>query len=416
MPCILSNRIFKVLDCNNNSYLNQKSFVDGIHTLFSQNFDKLLNFIFKIYDFDNDGYINCDDIRTVLSFIIITELKPFQSFINVDQIATKESLEELESILVDTFKGKSALNYNSFILAIENYRSETFLFILFFILKNKPFNENNLTLQSIKKNIKCFFKIYKKNKKDISLIALPNINSKILALLKINKIHEFLNIDINKQENVIQNAIFRINKKKQKLFDNFSNNLQDYFENQEVKFDYEGPLYKITRSNKLKQRFYKLTGKDWYYFTKKSNTVYHHIRNLSGVYLKEGITVNFNSSKYYSFSLFFANKCRVFYSDNFENYNNWIDSIYKATEQKNIYEKYNLEFIISESNKCVIYKGTHKESNIDVAIKSFDKLNMDIKHINLVKNEIEIVNFCHHPNIISIYDNFETYDQIFISN
>ena len=69
LPGIISSRLFSVFDKNKNEFLDLNEFTEGMTTIFTQNFDKLIHFIFNFYDFDKDGYVIRDDIRTVLAYI-----------------------------------------------------------------------------------------------------------------------------------------------------------------------------------------------------------------------------------------------------------------------------------------------------------------------------------------------------------
>jgi Ca2+-binding EF-hand superfamily protein len=44
-------------------------FIEGMTTLFSEQFEKQIVFIFNLYDFDKDGFISKEEVRTVLSYV-----------------------------------------------------------------------------------------------------------------------------------------------------------------------------------------------------------------------------------------------------------------------------------------------------------------------------------------------------------
>lgn len=69
LPGIISDRLFAVLDKNNNEYLDMTEFIEGMSTLFFDSIDKIEKFIFNLYDFDKDGIISKEDVRVVLSYI-----------------------------------------------------------------------------------------------------------------------------------------------------------------------------------------------------------------------------------------------------------------------------------------------------------------------------------------------------------
>ena len=51
---------------------------------------------------------------------------------------------------------------------------------------------------------------------------------------------------------------------------------------------HEGYMYKVTHSKKLKILYFKLVGKDIYYYSKKEDTAYKGMHNLSGIYQPGG--------------------------------------------------------------------------------------------------------------------------------
>jgi len=69
LPGIIGDRLFKVFDTNCNDSIELIEFVEGMRTLFYEDYEKTSHFIFDFYDFDHDGKITQEDIRVVLSYI-----------------------------------------------------------------------------------------------------------------------------------------------------------------------------------------------------------------------------------------------------------------------------------------------------------------------------------------------------------
>ena len=67
------------MDRNRNNYIDVLEFIEGMTILFSENYEKLIEFIFDFYDFDKDGKISKEDVRVVLSYIPlnITKLEKY---------------------------------------------------------------------------------------------------------------------------------------------------------------------------------------------------------------------------------------------------------------------------------------------------------------------------------------------------
>jgi Ca2+-binding EF-hand superfamily protein len=137
LPGILSERLFSVMDINNNGFIDLKEFVNGMVTLFYEDFDKNSLLIFNFYDFDRDGKISKEDIRTILSYIPLNEL---------NYEARVQSQEELFKILENCFSAINSefLSYSKFIYIIENINSDIYLLLYLFLLQKKPFTKANI--------------------------------------------------------------------------------------------------------------------------------------------------------------------------------------------------------------------------------------------------------------------------------
>ena len=67
LPGLLAERMFHVLDVDQDEYLSQKEFLTGLLRLYCSKFNQKINFVFEIYDFDGDGMISQKDILTLLT-------------------------------------------------------------------------------------------------------------------------------------------------------------------------------------------------------------------------------------------------------------------------------------------------------------------------------------------------------------
>ena len=154
LPGIIGDRLFKVFDTNCNNCIELVEFVEGMRTLFYEDYEKNSKFIFDFYDFDNDGKISQEDIRVVLSYITLTYMDPNNSekkIANQDNISYKHRLssqEELCDILNTCFSDShircEKINYKQFKYIIENINSDIYLMIFLFLLERKPFTNKNI--------------------------------------------------------------------------------------------------------------------------------------------------------------------------------------------------------------------------------------------------------------------------------
>ena len=136
LPGLIGQRLFKLMDLDNNGFLSPKEFISGMCILFCEEINSLTQFIFNFYDFDNDEYISFDDIHAVLSYLPI--INGFDDMIDIE--------EEIYSTIQDIFiNKKETLDYNTFYdLIIRKERYELFIPLISFFYDNKPFNNEEI--------------------------------------------------------------------------------------------------------------------------------------------------------------------------------------------------------------------------------------------------------------------------------
>ena len=477
LPGIISDRLYAVFDRNNNNFLDPAEFIGGMTTLFTENFEKLAKFIFRFYDFDNDNKITKEDVRVVLSYVPL----------NIDFNAGKkkvmkyeknnfkehiESQKELFDILSTSFGDKDTLTFDEYINVVENKSSDIFLFILIFLLEQRPFNSETV-------------KVYKKDKKLLETqdysktpvlmshkIASPSLGSRFLfpSLKKItdkmgNNSKSILDMyagkgkgkgsssgftrkdDNNKKlfgekktTNVEDKEKMKPHRRiRQKLDDlqdktpvisNFTLSKNDddddkmdegsiiyedddeYEKNPLIK--HEGYMYKISHSKKLKKVYFKLIGRDFYYFKNKEDTSHKGMHNLSGIYVKPGEKVTIEDKTFFTFSILYPQKARTYYIEDEKEYKDWLNKLHLSIDYKNLLDLYDIKEKSGKGKFGLVKHAIHKQSGKEVAIKIMAKKNMSTADLELAKTEIDILKICNHPNIIKLYDIFDTPEYIYI--
>jgi hypothetical protein len=178
---------------------------------------------------------------------------------------------------------------------------------------------------------------------------------------------------------------------------------------------FEGFLYKITQSKKLKKLWFKLLYKDLYYYKSQEETTHKGMHNLSGVFVKEDQPITYDGKPLYCFSVIYPKKSRFYYVDSEEDYQNWMKNMRKATGYANLTDIYDVKDKLGNGKFGLVRLGIHKTTGRKVAVKIMNKKDMTLQDLELVKTEIEILKVCQHPNIIRLYDIFENVDFIYIS-
>jgi len=58
-----------------------------------------------------------------------------------------------------------------------------------------------------------------------------------------------------------------------------------------------------------------------------------------------------------------------------------------------------------------VFKAVRKCDGVEVAIKSFDKKNLDFDETQAIQQEVEILNYVDHPNIVKMHEVYDGPDK-----
>ena len=175
----------------------------------------------------------------------------------------------------------------------------------------------------------------------------------------------------------------------------------------------EGSLYKLV-DGKMRELYFKLVHKDLYFYKNKDDTKHKGMHNLSGLFLQKEKTVNFEGVNYYSFSVVYPTKTRIYYCKDEKEYNVWFEKLKIATGYTNLLDIYEVKNKLGSGKFGLVKLGIEKKTGQKVAIKIMKKSSMDSSDLELVRTEIEILKICQHPNIIRLYNVFENADYMYI--
>ena len=526
LPGLILDRLFNVLDSNKTGYLESSEFISGMTILFCEEFDLTSKFIFDFYDFDKSGKISKEDIRTVLSYVSLSqEIQNYK-----DRVHSQEELYNILEKCFSKIKGEKMV-YEQFKKVIENENSDIYLMILLFLYEKKPFTKATLSaymkkskksplnsppkspskiIASPSKNSSFspynYFKRERKRtntlKEEQSLISKDLLNSPSNLLKRARSRHSTVVSDIiklvptpsktkpskfnytEKNENIMDehySPIHRKNKrnlknlkdnpllkytgqkkedninfteaamqpvfkqvksntnndndnakdsetgsilsgdlneiKKEKAiglnFDDFDEENSDEEEEQEDVLSNEGYLIKYV-DGKVKKVWFKLLGKDLFYFKSEKDEIHKGMHNLSGVFVSEEEPKEINGKKFYCFSMTYPKKTRMYYVEKENEYKKWVEKLKIATGYTNLSDIYDIKEKLGSGKFGLIKLGINKKTNKKVAIKIMSKSNMANDDLELVRTEIEILKICQHPNIIQLYDVFENINYFYI--
>ena len=467
LPGIISEKLFSCFDKDKDGILNLTEFTTGMQSLFSQNesFDSLAKFIFNLYDFNSTGIIKKDDVRVVLSYVplqndISSNIKENVELVNDKFEDRVESQEQLFHILNIAFKNKEKMNFEEYINIIKNVNSDIFILLLMFLLEKKPFSNysiqlHSLTMESPHLQISATPTLLPQN------IASPSLHSRFLSpILKKKRLDKTKNnkglskatnllqlysgVDnskTNKEEKKEESKDLKEKRPQRRIRMNL-NNLTDKTpelskntftfgknqENEENKAEedmigdieeeqfvrYEGYVYKYSQTQKkMKRTYFRLVGKDLYYYKKKEEKNHRGMHNLSGVFIKKGDDFEYDGKKYLSIVMLYKSE-KSYYFDNEQDFNIWFEKLNQAIQNKSLFDKYEVRQKIGKGKFGLVKCGINKETKQQVAIKIMAKKNMDKSDLELAKVEIDILKIGQHPNIIKLYDIYENENYIYI--
>ena len=471
LPGIISERLFACLDSDNDGIINLNEFIYGMQTLFSQNqtFDSLAKFIFNLYDFNSSGIITKDDVRVVLSYVPILQNDTLEEKKeNIDFTQDKfedrvESQDELFHILNIAFKNKNEINFNEYIHIIKNINSDIFILLLMFLLEKKPFSNYSIQMHSLALDSPIIQKSITPTLPP-QQIASPSLQSRFISTKLIKKkldkdknsgltkatnlLNLYSGVDSNKlkkngEKDIKKDEFDELNDKRpQRRMRINLNNLTDktpelskttftYIRNNENEEkdnendiiddidekhyeQYEGYVYKYSQTQKkMKRTYFRLIGKDLYYYKKKEDKNHRGMHNLSGVFIKKGDDYEYDGKKYFTIVIVYK-KEKSYYFDNEDDLNIWFEKLNKAVNSKSLFDKYEVKQKIGKGKFGLVKLGINKETQKQVAIKIMAKKNMDKSDLELAKTEIDILKISQHPNIIKLYDIYENENYIYI--
>jgi len=475
LPGIISERLFAIFDKDKDGILSLSEFANGMKIIFSQteSFDSLAKFIFDFYDFRSCEKIKKDDVRVVLSYVPLQKkdlntIKEENFEIVEENFQDRvESQEQLFNILNIAFKDREEMDYEQYLQIIKNVNSDIFILILMFLLEKKPFSSATIKIYGAGDQKKTDISQTPKVAKQV--IASPSLNSRFLspklkkkslmagkkgkaggggaanilqlysgvdnAPVELDKDKKDAKKKDEKEKNRPQRRVrikldnlmdktpelskntFTFGKNKQNDEGSTENKDDDDFDldiQEDNCVQYEGYVYKYSQTQKkMKKTYFRLIGKDLYYYKKKEEKNHRGMHNLSGVFVKKGEDLEFEGKKYMSITILYQQE-KSYYFDNEEDFKIWFEKLNTAVQSKSLFDKYEVKQKIGKGKFGLVKSGINKETKKPVAIKIMAKKNMDKSDMELAKVEIDILKIAQHPNIIKLYDVFENENYIYI--
>ena len=280
--------------------------------------------------------------------------------------------------------------------------------------KNNTTNDDNKNEQKDKDN-----KNEKKNNDDNNKLDAPDLKLSIVpsdndfnsTIIPRRKNGQFITFDTSK--NIEQSEIKNVDLKLP--IDDKSFDYSSAVDCDDIKIiNFEGYIYKITKSNKRKKLYFKLVFRDLFFYKDKYSKMFIGFHHLADAFVKINPNFKFEDRQYYSFSLIYPHVTRNYLLKKKKRLNAWVNHLKKAIDLTVLSEFFDVKGTLGKGKFGLVKLGIHKLTGRKVAIKIINKQGLTEQEMQLTKTEIEILKIGQHPNIITLYDVIENEEKIYI--
>ena len=280
--------------------------------------------------------------------------------------------------------------------------------------KNNTTNDDNKNEQKDKDN-----KNEKKNNDDNNKLDAPDLKLSIVpsdndfnsTIIPRRKNGQFITFDTSKniEQSEIQNVDLKL------PIDDKSFDYSSAVDCDDIKIiNFEGYIYKITKSNKRKKLYFKLVFRDLFFYKDKYSKMFIGFHHLADAFVKINPNFKFEDRQYYSFSLIYPHVTRNYLLKKKKRLNAWVNHLKKAIDLTVLSEFFDVKGTLGKGKFGLVKLGIHKLTGRKVAIKIINKQGITEQEMQLTKTEIEILKIGQHPNIITLYDIIENEEKIYI--
>ena len=388
---------------NSKNFLNQENFNYSIKQINSDIFVAILIYLFEARPFNNDVL----NIYSYTDYDYLSENKNCENFKNVEKIWEKKENKDKISMM------KKELN----LFEVQNIEEPKIDLI-------KDLNNIKKEIRSNQKNYtfvkKSNFSFNKKNKSNKNILSINN-NSKTKGKKSSNRVSFLSEMKLPKEyfyknykklsSGHILNLKQLISKEKSKL------NLTDILK---LNISYEGLVFKITNTGKLKSYYLKLILKDIFYYKSKDikfHTGMHHLTN--DIILSKNKKQKYKSIWLYPLSIITQEKKYTFYFDKEEISIQWYKHLQKAV----LFRKLDDIFILGEkiqTDKIQTISNIRFKDNMSynpflemrekkyICIQIIKAGNNLSKKLNeSIFNQVSVYQICYHKNFPKLIDIFQ---------
>lgn len=421
IPIFICEKLFFSFDRDKNGFLNFNEFVINLVQLYNGSFNQTARLIFNLLDFEQNGLLSKHNSRLILSHLPLPSEKdnPLSYKYQID------SLSEIDEIISNTFGQNENLNFTQFLDVIEKKKSDLYFVLLTFLYQNKPFDNENIEMISLQQDTSLNINTEESENNSTEEIKIKTPNRKSMLTPTITFFNDKPK-DLNSPTN---RGVVRLSNE---IVDNTERFISPSWylkgEGQLVKVDdfnldekklehpkiiYENWVYKLEKS-KLQKIYLVVLENVIYFYKNEKKEELIQLNHLSGCFVKEKGEKEIQNKKFHMFTIYIMGKMISYYCESAKASSDFVSAFKIAFNYKNFFDYYEICGDISEGQFGIVKLGIHKKTKEKVAIKIVKKDNLRPQEMEFIKNEIDIMKVCHHPNVVHLLDHFENADFIFI--
>ena len=179
---------------------------------------------------------------------------------------------------------------------------------------------------------------------------------------------------------------------------------------------FKGKMLKINRKNiKLKERFFILTPKNFYYLKSQKTLKIRGVMDCNWVRV-EYIVEDNEMEKRFCVRFIKNMKYCDFWISEATDFRDWKNQLAKVFVQSDFHVKFNALKMIGKGSFARVYLVEDKETKAKFAVKAFSKeyLLSQSKGRESLMNEIDIMQVVKHPNIMNLHELHESKNSIYL--
>ena len=231
------------------------------------------------------------------------------------------------------------------------------------------------------------------------------------------KVKPFLRLKskISSQQDIFENTSFKLKKEKlSELIDDISINNNNTL-NQDK--EYGTYLYKYSEedSDMFKKYYAVISQKEILFYSSNLKNELCTIWNVNASIISIPHKIAINRISYYPIKIIYKNdKMSILFFEDKETQIEFGNNLKININNCNFEDKYEIGDEIGEGHFAVVKKCVNKENNKEYAVKIINKQKLDKKDIGFIMQEKNYMKIVKHPNIVSLIEDFENENYIYL--